>query len=649
MNTDDLVRQPVDYIKNQAERKIKNYTHGFVRKQVGSFRQNRSVKVHKKNIERIRSFNEVKMTNDIPTNLNINTEKIDEKISKNIKKLGQIYDKRSPLLQKREEILNKNPKMATRLSGIEILTKPTTSSSFKINQKDKNEKKMREAVRKYQNPLVSTSVGDRTKTQKVILSPTKAISSAGASIKEGLNEEIEASNDGGLQFVNDVLSKSARSLRLGINSSIVKRVGFDRQAYNLGKTEEKIMKSVKKEVSVKKIQRKKIYKRARVRVSSIAKNKGLIERTQAIAYSSMRQIKKQIRRVVVMLARSIRQLGTLVASAGLVPTMITIILVLAPVVLIGGGIVLAGSAIEEENSATIDLIGSFSLSEDVLQWEDKVMTELKKYGLEEYKYLALTIIHLESRGKLPDVMQSSASKGLAPNTITDPKESIETGIAHLNKGIQDMKKYNVDIKTLIHSYNYGTGFIPYVANRGGKWTQEIANEYSNYHAQRLGWNNYGDKQYVNKALNIISIDGDGIGLKADFDINGGKLAWPVPTHSYVSSGFGYRIHPIHGTRKLHTGIDIPAPAGTPVVAVADGIVTMSGSNGGYGLTVMVDHGSGVVTLYAHHSRLLVSKGQEVRAGQTIALVGTTGTSTGNHSHFEVRHNGNYTDPMEWLQ
>lgn len=116
----------------------------------------------------------------------------------------------------------------------------------------------------------------------------------------------------------------------------------------------------------------------------------------------------------------------------------------------------------------------------------------------------------------------------------------------------------------------------------------------------------------------------------------------------VTSEFGNRIDPISGQRDGHTGMDLAVPTGTPIRAALDGTVTLSKYNGSYGYCVMIDHGNGLTTLYGHNSRLLVSVGQTVHAGDVVSLSGATGRVTGPHLHFEVRVNGERTNPRYYL-
>lgn len=158
---------------------------------------------------------------------------------------------------------------------------------------------------------------------------------------------------------------------------------------------------------------------------------------------------------------------------------------------------------------------------------------------------------------------------------------------------------------------------------------------------------------LNKMIDELQADADAMTDKinssgsssSNSSYSGGVLLWPTPSSSYITSKFGYRTDPYVG---YHTGIDIGASTGSAIVAANDGKVILSGWNGGYGKCVVVDHGGGVTTLYAHCSEIISGKGAYVSRGQTIARVGSTGNSTGPHLHFEVRINGSYKNPLNYL-
>lgn len=137
-------------------------------------------------------------------------------------------------------------------------------------------------------------------------------------------------------------------------------------------------------------------------------------------------------------------------------------------------------------------------------------------------------------------------------------------------------------------------------------------------------------------------------LKLSEKYVGGIMTWPAPGNMTITSKFGNRMHPILRKMKLHTGIDIAVPSNSSIVAAQSGTIIHSDWLGGYGKVIMIDHGGGIVTLYAHNNKLLLNVGDKVTKGQVIAKSGSTGQSTGPHLHFEVRVNGDYVDPMKYV-
>jgi murein DD-endopeptidase MepM/ murein hydrolase activator NlpD len=154
-------------------------------------------------------------------------------------------------------------------------------------------------------------------------------------------------------------------------------------------------------------------------------------------------------------------------------------------------------------------------------------------------------------------------------------------------------------------------------------------------------------------LNLVAARRPRAGKSPSAPIHGntGVFSWPV--NGTVTSNFGYRFHPLHRVRAMHTGLDIAGPYGSTVRATDGGEVIYSGWRGGYGKVVMIDHGTqngiGIVSLYGHLSQLRVSVGQSVSKGQTVAATGSTGYSTGPHLHFEIRENGAPVDPYRYLR
>lgn len=301
------------------------------------------------------------------------------------------------------------------------------------------------------------------------------------------------------------------------------------------------------------------------------------------------------------------------------------------------------------------LTGTAAVSSDVERYSDKIEEYAEKYGIAEFASVIKCVMMAESGGRGKDVMQCSECPyndkyEQKPNGITDVDYSIEIGIKYFAECLKQAECESpsdiAKVSLALQGYNYGNGYIDWALSNYGGYSQANALEFSNKMRAQLGWPGYGNPNYVSAVLKYYldsSISG------------GGSEGWgsPFPGMNWknaVTSEFGYRVDPVTGeTGKYHEGIDISYPAGTVISSVKEGkVITATYSNAGYGYHVIIDHGDGYRTMYAHCSSLLVNFGDKVTKGQAIAKVGSTGKSTGPHLHLNVYVNGVAVNPRGYI-
>lgn len=320
----------------------------------------------------------------------------------------------------------------------------------------------------------------------------------------------------------------------------------------------------------------------------------------------------------------------------------------------GGGVGPGGATYDPIN------IGSnITGNANIVAWLEKYT---KLYGISDYIGLAYALIMVEnpSTDGTDDIMQSSESAGLAPNTLSG-EASVKQGCKHLAQQIKNGQNQNVDIWGVMQGYNFGSAYIPWLANRGGVNTTDLAEVYSRtVVAPSLGNTTGATYPYVNA---VSQADG-----RTYLYVNGGNFHYAAMIRQYVkvneSSGyvvpiskpvtvtseFGYRYHPISGSYELHNGIDlVNGNSTTPIFAAAAGEVVIAGSYPDwYGNYVVIKHSDGLYTGYAHQSQLRVSVGDTVNQGQQIGNMGTTGPSTGPHLHFQFFKNGPWPSNSDFI-
>ncbi|MEM9451156.1 MAG: peptidoglycan DD-metalloendopeptidase family protein [Cyanobacteria bacterium P01_E01_bin.6] len=230
---------------------------------------------------------------------------------------------------------------------------------------------------------------------------------------------------------------------------------------------------------------------------------------------------------------------------------------------------------------------------------------------------------------------------------------------HLKRLYAADREILTDLKTEADELEQRRRTIERQKNEIALLTQELLARKTEYEAQaqeqqKLVSRLKDDRQALEAAEARLANDSENLSiliqqrLAASQGIVRGTGRFVFPTNGRITSGFGNRVHPILGYRRFHSGIDFGASYGTTIRAADSGQVIFAGWYGGYGRAVVINHGNGLTTLYAHASRLLVSEGTNVQQGQAIAAVGSSGLSTGPHLHFEVRRNGSPINPRDFL-
>lgn len=284
------------------------------------------------------------------------------------------------------------------------------------------------------------------------------------------------------------------------------------------------------------------------------------------------------------------------------------------------------------------------LPENVLKWQKEVERAAEEHDVSHQVPILLAIMMVESRGEYPDLFQASESLGLPVNTLNE-EESIAQGVFYYSQAYKSAKEVGCDEWTAAQSYNFGLGYVSHVARNGKVHKTDIAESYSrNAVAPSLGNTTGARYGYVNP----VSI-ADGrtylyrnggnfhyVGLIRQYVVESsasGDYILPIDPPQ-ISSWYGWRIHPNDQVPNFHRGIDFAHPQGTPIKAIADGVVIASEFHASWGNYVRIRHGNGHCSLYAHNVSNNVKVGDQVKQGNVIGLVGTTGNSTGPHLHFE---------------
>ncbi len=279
------------------------------------------------------------------------------------------------------------------------------------------------------------------------------------------------------------------------------------------------------------------------------------------------------------------------------------------------------------------------------------MASLMKYDrekLDEYQQMQVEIQNAEET-----IRQDKADLETLQGQLTEEKQAVdllmqekEQQLSGIQQGLTEAEQNAQQYEQSIEAENQLIQEMLAAEEAARKAEEERRQQEELKKQQEAASGNTSDNQKADS-----SDQGTGAGssnVKTDTSYSGGVFTWPCPSSHRITSGFGYRTSPTAGASTYHQGYDIGAASGAAIVAAADGVVTTTGYSNVLGYYVIVSHGGGLFTVYEHCSSILVSRGQSVSRGATIAKVGSTGVATGPHLHFGVQLNGKYVDPGNYL-
>jgi murein DD-endopeptidase MepM/ murein hydrolase activator NlpD len=265
------------------------------------------------------------------------------------------------------------------------------------------------------------------------------------------------------------------------------------------------------------------------------------------------------------------------------------------------------------------------------------------------KNIALSKELIQQQDEIESLQSINASQG---EEIIDLKDKLVYSAEYFNDKLEEVNELQSQVTTLVVALNQSThSNIDIPVSRSFDRNNEVFNPLDTTEEDNIYKDLIAEEdddalsQYMNEQIQEFSklvedVENQLSYLECRPDL--------PPTNGQITSYFGYRVHPITKARSMHDGLDFGSDKGSPIKAAGSGIVTFSGTNGGYGKTIVVSHGYGYKTVYAHNNSNLVQVGDKVEKGQKIAEVGNTGRSTGPHLHFEVHYNGVQINPLNIL-